>query len=219
MIKAIFVDYTGTIITQGGRDAETLVYRVCKNSDMQDSHAFLKYWWGMVKEYEASFEGPTYITEDEIIDRMLARCVEEIQLQENLAELHILCQRYWMYAPLYDDVKDFFARCPYPIYIISNNGEEYIAEAMRINDISPTGIVTADMVKAFKPHPALFRKALEVSGCTADEVVHIGDSIISDANGAKAVGIKPILLDREGKCGALDIPVAKSLLDVLEMLG
>ena len=218
MIKAIFVDYTGTIITQSGRDAETLVYRVCKNSDMKDSHAFLKYWWGMVKEYEESFEGSTYITEDEIVDRMLARCVEELHLQENLAELHTLCQRYWMYAPLYDDVKEFFERCPYPIYIISNNGEEYIAEAMRVNDISPTGIVTADMVKAYKPHPALFRKALEVSGCTVDEVVHIGDSVTSDANGAKAVGIKPILLDRDGKYGTLDIPVAKSLLEVLEML-
>ena len=218
MIKAIFIDYTGTIITQGGRDAETLVYRVCKNSDMKDSHAFLKYWWGMVKEFEESFEGSTYITEDEIVDKMLARCEEELHLRENLAELHTLCQRYWMYAPLYDDVKEFFERCPYPIYIISNNGEEYIAEAMRVNDISPTGIVTADMVKAYKPHPSLFRKALEVSGCTAVKVVHIGDSVTSDANGAKAVGIKPILLDRDGKYGMLDIPVAKSLLEVLEML-
>ena len=185
---------------------------------MKDSHAFLKYWWGMVKEYEESFEGSTYITEDEIVDRMLARCVEDLQLHENLAELHTLCQRYWMYAPLYDDVKEFFTRCPYPIYIISNNGKEYIAEAMRVNDISPAGIVTADMVRAYKPHPALFRKALEVSGCTVDEVVHIGDSVTSDANGAKAVGIKPILLDRDGKYGTLDIPVAKSLLEVLEMI-
>ena len=218
MIKAIFVDCTGTIITQGGRDAETFVYRVCKNSNMKDSNAFLKYWWGMVKEYEESFEGSTYITEDEIVDKMLARCVKELQLQENLAEFHTLCQRYWMYAPLYDDVKEFFERCPYPIYIISNNGEEYIDEAMRVNDISPTGIVTADMVKAYKPHPALFKKALEVSDCTADEVVHIGDSITSDANGASAVGIKPILLDRDGKYGTLDIPVARSLLEVLKMI-
>ena len=218
MLKAIFVDYTGTIITQGGKDAETLVSRVCKNSDMKDPHAFLKYWWGMVKEYEESFEGATYITEDEMVDRMLARCVEELRLQEDLAELHILCQRYWMYAPLYDDVKEFFERCPYPIYIISNNGGEYVTEAMRVNDISPAGIVTADMVKAYKPHPALFKKALEMSGCAADEVVHVGDSITSDVNGAKAVGIRPIFLDRDGKCGAPDIPAAKSLLEVLEMI-
>lgn len=218
MIKAVFIDYTGTIIMQGGKDAEELVYRVCKNSDMKNPNEFLKYWWGMVKEYESSFEGATYVTEDDIIDLMLERCVKEIRLQESLTELHILCQRFWMYAPLYNDVKDFFEKCPYEIYIISNNGKKYIAEAMKVNDISPTGIITADMVKAYKPHPTLFKKALEVSGCTVDEVVHIGDSITSDVNGAKEVGIKPILLDRDNKYGTIDIPVAKSLLDALEMI-
>lgn len=218
MIKAVFIDYTGTIITQGGKYIEEFISRVCKNSNMKDPHEFFKYWWGMVKEYEESFEGTAYVTEDELVDKMLDRCVEEIHLQENLEELHTLCQQYWMYAPLYDDVKEFFKKCPYQIYIISNNGVEYIAEAMRINNISPTGIISADMVKAYKPHPALFKKALEVSGCMVDEVVHIGDSMISDVNGAKAVGIKPILLDRDNKYGTLDIPVAKSLLDALEMI-
>lgn len=218
MVKAVFLDYTGTIITQGGKDAETMVYRVCKHSDMKDPNAFLKYWWGMIKEYEETFGEAEYRTEDEIVDRMLLRCVEEIHLQENLEELHTLCQRFWMYAQLHEDVKEFFERCPYPIYIISNNGEKYIAEAMRINGISPTGIVTADMVKAYKPHPALFQKALEVSGCTADEVVHIGDSVTSDVNGARAVSIRPILLDRDGKYETQDFPAAKSLLDVLDMI-
>lgn len=218
MIKAVFIDYTGTIITQGGKDAEEMIYRVCKNSGMKDPRQFLKYWWGMIKEYEASFEGASYITEDEIVDKMLARCAAEIHLRENMDELHVLCQRFWMYAPLYDDVKEFFKKCRYPIYIISNNGEKYISEAMRVNGISPTGIITADMVQAYKPHPALFKKALEVSGCTANEAVHIGDSITSDVNGAKAVGINAILLDRDGKHDAPDIPVAKNLLDVLKMI-
>lgn len=218
MIKAVFVDYTGTIITQGGKDTEEIVYRVCKNSDMKDPKKFLKYWWGMLKEYEDSSEGAAYITEDEIVDKMLERCVAEIHLQEKLEELHVLCQRYWMYAPVYDDVKEFFEKCPCPIYIISNNGEKYISEAMKANDISPTGIITADMVRAYKPHPALFRKALEVSGCTVDEVVHIGDSVTSDVNGAKAVGIKAILLDRDDKYGAFDIPKIKNLLDALAII-
>lgn len=203
---------------QGGKDVEELIYRVCKNSSMKDPHEFIKYWWGMIKECEDSFEGTSYVTEDEIVDMLLERCVKEIHLQEDLAELHILCQRFWMYAPFYDDVKDFFEKCPYDIYVISNNGEKYIAEAMKVNHISPAGIITADMVKAHKPHPTLFKKALEVSGCTVDEVVHIGDSITSDVNGAKAVGIKPILLDRDSKYETLDIPVVKSLLDALVMI-
>lgn len=185
---------------------------------MKNPREFMKYWWGMIKEYEDSFEGMAYISEDEIVGKMLERCVEEIHLRENLEGLHVLVQRFWMYAPLYDDVKDFFEKCPYPIYIISNSGEKYKAEAMKVNSIYPTGIITADMVKAYKPHPSLFKKALEISECNANEVVHIGDSITSDVNGAKAVGIKPILLDREDKLGALDVHVAKDLLDVLELV-
>lgn len=218
MVKAVFIDYTGTIITQGGKDAEELVYRVCKNSDMKDPQAFLNYWWGMIKEYEASFQEDSYITEDEMVDKMLARCAAEIHLRENLDELHVLCQRFWMYAPLYDDVKEFFQKCPYQIYIISNNGEQYISEAMRTNGLSPTGIITADMVRAHKPHPRLFQKALEASGCTVDEVVHIGDSMTSDVNGANAVGIKAILVDRDGKYDASGIPAAKNLLEALGMI-
>ena len=45
------------------------------------------------------------------------------------------------------------------------------------------------MVQAYKLHQKLFKKALEVSGCTIDEVVHIGDSIVSDVNNAKSVGL------------------------------
>lgn len=218
MIKAVFIDYTGTIIKQSSKETEEMVRRVCKNSDMKNPDEFLKYWWGMIKEYEESFEGADYISEDEIMDKMLARCVEEIHLKENLDELHDLCRRFWMYAPLYEDVKGFFMNCPYPIYIISNNGEEYIAEAMRINGISPAGIISADMIKAYKPRPAIFQKAMDVSNCMADEVVHIGDSVTSDVNGAKAVGIRPILLDRKGRAGTLDVPVAGSLSDVLDMI-
>lgn len=218
MIKAVFIDYTGTIITEGGEDGETFVYRVCKNSTMKDPGEFLRYWWGMIKEYESAFEGASYITEDEIVDKMLLRCVEEIHLQEDLDQLHTLCQRFWMYAPIYGDVKEFFERFPYPIYIISNNSEKYIAEAMRVNGLSPAGIVSADTVSAYKPHPAIFKKALEISGCAAEDVIHIGDSVTSDVNGAKAVGIKPILLDRESKYEALDVASANSLLDILEMI-
>ncbi len=218
MIKAVFIDYTGTIITTGGKDIEEFVRRVCQNSDMTDHKEFTNYWWGMVKEYEGGCGDDSYVTEDEMVDKMLDRCAKEIHLRENFDELHTLCQRFWMYAPLFEDTKEFFEKCPYPIYIISNNGEKYIAEAMRVNDISPTGIISANAVKASKPHPKLFNRALEVSGCKPNEVVHIGDSISSDVNGAKAVGINPILLDRKGNAGNIDVPVAKSLIEALEII-
>jgi HAD superfamily hydrolase (TIGR01458 family) len=49
-----------------------------------------------------------------------------------------------------------------------------------------------------KPAPAFFEGALLSLGCAADEVVMIGDDVLTDVEGALAAGLKGILV-RTGK--------------------
>lgn len=219
MIKAVFIDYTGTIIQEGGPDVTELVKRCYANSDIESPEAMLSYWWGLVKAYEEKSYGDNFLTEDEIVDKILASCVQELHLKENLEELHRLCQRFWTYAPAFEDTGEFFKKCPVPIYIITNNGARYVEESMREKGLKPAGIICGDMARAYKPHRELFEKALELTGCRADQVVHIGDSEASDVKGALAAGIRPILLDRKGKVGKKSFPVVHSLAEVLTILG
>ncbi|CAA0118190.1 HAD family hydrolase [Zhongshania aliphaticivorans] len=46
----------------------------------------------------------------------------------------------------------------------------------------------AEHVNAAKPEPALFLKALDIAGCKPEEAIHIGDHIVDDISGAKALG-------------------------------
>lgn len=80
---------------------------------------------------------------------------------------------------------------------ITNNGEEYVSAFLKNNGLHCAGIVCGDMVKAYKPRKELFGKALEISGCDSHEVIHVGDSLQSDVQGAMSVGIKACLLDRK----------------------
>lgn len=57
--------------------------------------------------------------------------------------------------------------------------------------------VTSGDVGAAKPDPAIFRAALSQAGVHANEAVHVGDQLSSDVRGALAVGIRPVLLDRD----------------------
>ena len=57
--------------------------------------------------------------------------------------------------------------------------------------------ITSGDVGAAKPNPAIFRAALSRAGVHANEAVHVGDQISSDVQGALAVDIRPILLDRD----------------------
>ena len=57
--------------------------------------------------------------------------------------------------------------------------------------------VTSSEIGFEKPHPAIFRAALDRCGTSPQETVHVGDQITSDIEGALNVGINPVLLDRD----------------------
>lgn len=60
------------------------------------------------------------------------------------------------------------------------------------------GVVTSAGAGAAKPDPAIFRHALELLGEPADQTLHVGDSLDNDVAGARAAGIRPVLVQREG---------------------
>jgi putative hydrolase of the HAD superfamily len=61
------------------------------------------------------------------------------------------------------------------------------------------GVVTSADVGAAKPDPLLFRRALELAGARASEAVHVGDSLDKDVHGARAAGIRAVLVLRAGE--------------------
>lgn len=71
-----------------------------------------------------------------------------------------------------------------------------------------------------KPDPALFRLALERADVTADYALHVGDSYIRDALGARQAGITPALIDRTRSLseGVPDCPLIYNLFELLDLL-
>lgn len=215
MIKAIFIDYTGTMVQEKGEEMREVVSRICSNSMLHEPESALGLWWKLLKQYEESSYGDSYITEDEIVDRILSDLEEQIQLRDDKEELHELLRGFWVHAPLFPDAEEFFRRCPVPVYVISNNGASYVELSMREKGLSPAGIICADMVRAYKPRRELFEKALEISGCGSGEVLHIGDSYTSDVQGARAAGIRPVLIRRSEGQEYDDIITVTDLTQVL----
>ncbi|MCU1549572.1 MAG: family hydrolase [Glaciihabitans sp.] len=48
-----------------------------------------------------------------------------------------------------------------------------------------------------KPDPAVFERALEAIGASADEAAHVGDSVFADVGGSVASGLTSVWLNRE----------------------
>jgi putative hydrolase of the HAD superfamily len=63
------------------------------------------------------------------------------------------------------------------------------------------GVVASAVVGADKPAAAVFDAALAMAGCDASEALHVGDSPSKDVAGARAAGLRAVLIDREGGKG------------------
>jgi putative hydrolase of the HAD superfamily len=63
------------------------------------------------------------------------------------------------------------------------------------------GAVSSAVAGARKPDPAIFQPALELAEVEPDEALHVGDTTEEDVDGARAAGIRPLLIDRDGNGG------------------
>ncbi|MBA3305219.1 MAG: HAD family hydrolase [Thermoleophilaceae bacterium] len=78
------------------------------------------------------------------------------------------------------------------------------------------GAVSSAEVGQPKPSPAIFRAALEIAGVEAVEALHVGDSIHNDVEGARAAGIRAVLVDRGGP-GPAGVLCVRSLEEVASL--
>jgi putative hydrolase of the HAD superfamily len=79
------------------------------------------------------------------------------------------------------------------------------------------GAASSAVAGAPKPAPAVFQDALRIAGVGADRAVHVGDTVESDVEGARAAGIRAILIRRSGELPD-GIETVRSLEDVPSLL-
>jgi putative hydrolase of the HAD superfamily len=69
-----------------------------------------------------------------------------------------------------------------------------------------------------KPHPRIFEWALEQAKADASEVIHVGDHLVADIEGARGVGIDGVLIDRFGRHDPANVPDGVPLITSLDEL-
>ncbi|HEX2070766.1 MAG TPA: HAD family hydrolase [Thermoleophilaceae bacterium] len=60
------------------------------------------------------------------------------------------------------------------------------------------GSVSSAVVGEAKPSPAVFEAGLRLAGCDAPEALFVGDSVENDVVGARAAGLRSVLVQRAG---------------------
>jgi HAD superfamily hydrolase (TIGR01549 family) len=100
---------------------------------------------------------------------------------------------------LYEDalpVLEELRRASLGIGLVSN-GIRDLTEFVAHHRLSVDAIVDSRTHGRVKPHPTIFQAALELLGVAPAETVMVGDSLEEDIEGARALGMRALLVDRE----------------------
>jgi putative hydrolase of the HAD superfamily len=76
-------------------------------------------------------------------------------------------------------------------------------------------ILTSAEAGARKPSAVIFERALGLIGARPADAVHVGDSLEEDVLGARAAGIEPVLVRRDGGSGSGSVRTIASLAELL----
>jgi HAD superfamily hydrolase (TIGR01662 family) len=101
---------------------------------------------------------------------------------------------------LYEDVSETFEAlraAGLRIGLVSNSARD-VREFARHHSLDVDAGISSFHHGRTKPHASIFRAVLELLEVDAAEAVMVGDTIADDIEGARALGMHAVLLDREG---------------------
>jgi putative hydrolase of the HAD superfamily len=84
--------------------------------------------------------------------------------------------------------------------VVVSNWDVSLHERLAETGLAPLvdGAVASAEIGVAKPDPAIFARALELAGAEPSEAWHVGDSPVEDVEGARAAGLRAVLVARDG---------------------
>lgn len=112
------------------------------------------------------------------------------------------CQEFFNNVRIDDNAKTVLQTLHdnnYKLGVVSNfaipEGVHYLLQTNQITNLFETVIVSGE-VNRRKPHPDIFKTALEKIGLNSNETVFVGDTADADVAGAHGVGMKAVYIKR-----------------------
>ncbi len=216
MVKAVFLDFYGTVVHEDGEVIKKIKEIIIETGCVSNRSEIGAFWWNEFQTMFTNAYGTTFETQRELEYKSLEKTLKKFKSSANPVELSDMMFAHWVKPPIFDESKEFFEKCPVPIYIVSNIDTADILNALEYHGLKPAGVFTSEDARAYKPRKELFQMALQSVGLNGNEVVHIGDSLCSDVKGAGELGINAIWVNRSLKEVPAGVTAIRNLLEVFD---
>lgn len=216
-MKAIIFDVFGTLIqVVSSNSARVIISNIRESGTEVDEEQFILEW----REYYATHTAPEcdFMTEREIFTSRIQMFYDRYDVKRNAKADNDALLAAAFHRKAYEDVLpalNELKKC-YKILIGSNTDNDILEAVLKSNDITADGIYTSESLRCYKPDPRFFDRILEANSLLPEDVIFVGDNPRDDVSGPEQLGIKTVLIDRNG--GAKDFGQNYTISDLYELI-
>lgn len=212
-VKGLLLDVYGTIVEED----DAVVHEICSvvADSVGASPTDVVARWGALfwAALDAS-HGADFRSQREICETTLASTIAEFGADADAGELSERQFAGWRSLPLRPASREFLEQAAVPICLVSNIDRADLEALLDHHGIRVDAVVTSEDVRAYKPRPEPFHRALEALGLAPSEVLHVGDSVRGDVAGAAALGIPMAWINRLGRPRPRDAAIRHEVRDL-----
>lgn len=223
----VIFSFTGTLLDETGEDRslDATMRRVASRYETGMSPRELSgmFRLGLMERMhgEPGLEEPTpFVPYQEAVKEVFGSMLEEIGIKAGpddedwFRQEHRAMRR--RHSKIFPDARRIVLRLDHDGYqmgLVTDADPDFVEDALegsRLDGILQTR-ATAQEAGHVKPHPAVFRLALDRLQVDADEAVMVGSSYERDLVGAQEAGIRRVVLLDRHDARTVDVPRAKNL--------
>lgn len=199
MIKAVLIDFYGTLVKESGPVVEKTLRRICSTGKEKNPITVLGFWWQCFDRQIKEANRGEFANQFTLALRAFEETVRFFEASEDSG---VLCEwmiEQWAHPKPYPESRAFLEeleREGMPYYLVTNGDSRFLDIAIEELGAHPAGVISSEKAGAYKPDIRIFQEALARAGVAAEEAVHIGDSAGNDYAAAKKAGIHAIWLNR-----------------------
>ena len=197
--RALLLDFYGTLVHEDTDVIEAICQEISHKAPAPTAGPaeVARTWWSAFCALTADSYGSRFRLQRDIARISLAATVNCCRSTADPGSLLEAQFAYWQRPQLYPDTRGLLTTS-LPTCVVSNTDRADLAAALAHHGLSShfTHLVTSQDARAYKPRPEMFTTALGLLGLSPHEVIHVGDSLTSDAAGAANLGIPVAWVNR-----------------------
>ena len=218
LIKAIVVDYYGTLVDVG--PPFMVIKEWLANTYVSSSNNINGIYMAFFKEHAKLQCGKEFFLGQTLLMKSYEKSCDKYKLPLFKEAFEKLIIKLFTQPPAFSGAQQVIKnwRKKYPVLLLTNADNQILYESIKVQGFEFDFILSSEDLQCNKPNVKAFQKACELLNTPAENVLMVGDSLTEDIQGATSYGMQAIWINSNKSVETGDVLQLKSICEIETIL-